>query len=176
MMLDVVLLLLGMLSPYSGGVSTPPVSAAEMTVPVVHASMSWDTPAQQVEPIDSYETLNGIALTDRTEDVVRKLGEPLEVTHDRLLGTTEYHYSDMTVGLNGGLTEYVHVEPSAKSIQVNDQSILLTTGHVSASLGTPFFKGEDGDVYVQDHQAIKVFKDPHNGEIVGVDLFIDYSE
>lgn len=175
-MLNVVLLLLGMLSPYSGGVGDMPVSAAGMTAPVVHASMSWETPSQENDPIDSYETLNGIALTDTTEDVVRKLGEPLEITHDPLLGTTEYHYKDMSVGLNDGLTEYVHVKPSAKSIQVNDQSILLTTGYISASLGDPYFKAEDGDVYLHEHQAIKVFKDQPDGEIIGVDLFMDYSE
>ena len=175
-MLNVVLLLMGMLSPYSGGpVVVEPVSAAGMTAPVVHASMPLDS-VRTEEVIDGYETLNGIALTDRSEDVVRKMGEPLEVTRDPLLGTTEYHYQDMTVGLYEGLTEYVHVEPTARSIQVNNQSILLTTGHISTSLGEPDYKGEDGDVYVQDHQAIKVFKDQDAGIITGVDLFFDYSE
>lgn len=175
-MLNVVLLLMGMLSPLSGGVGVPPVSAAEMTAPVVQASMPSNALVSHEERIDSYETLNGIALADTAEDVVRKLGEPLEVTQDPLIGTTEYHYKDMTVGLFDGLTDYVHVEPSAKSIQVNDQSILLTTGHITASLGEPFFEGEDGDVYVQDHQVIKVFKDQTDGDIVGVDLFFEYSE
>lgn len=175
-MLNVVLLLMGMLSPLSGGVGFPPVSATEMTAPVNQASMLSDAPAPQKEQIDRYETLNGIALADTAQDVIRKLGEPLEVTQDPLLGTTEYHYKDMTVGLFDGLTDYVHVEPSAKSIQVNDQSILLTTGHITDSLGHPYFKGEDGDVYVQDHQVIKVFKDHLDGNIVGVDLFFEYSE
>ncbi|MGM1047461.1 hypothetical protein SAMN05661091_0674 [Paenibacillus uliginis N3/975] len=177
-MLNVVLLLMGMLSPFSDGAGALPVSAAGITAPVVHASMSFDSTVsvQQKEVIEGYETLNGIDLTDRTEDVVRKMGEPLEVTHDPLLGMIEYHYKDMSVGFCDGLTEYVHVKPSARSIQVNDQSILLTTGHISTSLGDPDFKAEDGDVYVQDHQVIKVFKDRSSGEITGVDLFFDYSE
>lgn len=175
-MWNVVLLLLGMLSPYSGEAGIEPASAAGMTSPVVHASMAVEPAVTQITPKESYETLNGIALTDRTEDVIRKKGEPLKVTHDALLGTTEYHYKDITVGLCDGLTEFVHVKPTAKSIQVNGQPILLTTGHISSALGKPFFKSEDGDVYVRNHQAIKVFKDQKSGEISGVDLFYDYSE
>ncbi|WP_054956889.1 hypothetical protein [Paenibacillus dakarensis] len=173
-MMNVVLLLVGMLSPYIGGEGIAPVSAG-MTAPVVYATTSLYAPVQQEEQIVGYETLNGIALTDDKEEVIRKLGEPLEVTHDQILGTTDYQYEDMIVGLNNGVTEYVHVKPSAESIQVNDQSILLTNGHISASLGEPYFVAEDGDVYVQNHHAIKVFKD-HGGQITGVDLFYDFSE
>lgn len=177
-MLYVVLLIMGMLSPYSAGEGIEPVPASGMTAPVVHASMSLGSTAsdQKKEVIKGYETLNGIALTDRTEDVVRKKGEPLKVTHDPLLGTIEYHYKDMSVGLCDGLTEYVHVKPSARSIQVNGQSILLTIGHISTSLGKPDFKAEDGDVYVQDQQVIKVFKDRSAGEITGIDLFFKFNE
>lgn len=177
-MLYVTLLMLGMLSPYSGGADFEPVFAAGMTAPVVHASVSLSpaVSAKQTEVIKEYDSLNGVTLTDREEDVVRKKGEPLKVTQDPLLGTTEYHYKDMLVGLNDGFTEYVHVKSSANSIQVNDQSIFLTTGHLSASLGKPDHRAEDGDVYVEDDKALKVFKDHSAGNITGVDLFFKYSE
>lgn len=172
-MWNVVLLLMGMLSPYSGGAGLEPVSAAGMTAPAVHASWSVHSPAGQENVFEDFETLNEIALTDRTEDVLRKKGEPLKVTHEPLLRTTEYHYADMTVGLCDGLTEYVHVKPSAKSIQVNGQSVLLTTRELSSALGKPYHEGEDGDVYLRNHQAIKVFKDRGTGDISGVDLFFE---
>jgi len=52
----------------------------------------------------------------------------------------------------------------------------MSTDHVRASLGTPYFKAEDGDVYLENHHALKGYIDRDTGEIEGVDLFFDYSE
>ena len=82
----------------------------------------------------------------------------------------------MEVGVRNGYTEYVHVKPSAASFQVEDQRIGMTTDQIRASLGKPYFKAEDGDVYLENHQALKVFIDRDSGEIAGIDLFFDYSD
>ena len=175
-MLNIILLMLGMLSPYPGTAEDvePPANAG-MSAPAVHASMTI-APALQEEGTESLESLNNISLADRTDDVIRKLGEPMEQLHEPLTGTMEFHYKDMIVGLSDGYTEYVHVRPWAGTIQINGQSVQLTTGELQSLLGSPDHELEDGDVYIRGEQVIKVFKDREADTITGVDLFFKYLE
>ncbi|MFI2858012.1 hypothetical protein ACH6EH_12875 [Paenibacillus sp. JSM ZJ436] len=175
-MLNVVLLLLGMLSPISGEVGLTPMTASTMTSPVVHAELKLNTMPEQAPAEPEAVTLNGISLTDRIGDVVDKLGEPLEVTKEPLLGSTEYHYPDMTIGFYEDLTDYVRVHPSASTVQVNGQDIAMTTDALLSSLGEPYFRGEDGVSYVWEYEALKIFMDMDTGELHAVDLFVDYRQ
>ncbi|NMO97278.1 hypothetical protein [Paenibacillus lemnae] len=175
-MLNVVLLLMSMLSTFSGGPNLEPAIDAGIKSPVVHAALTFEPAKATYSPAEEVVTLNEIALTDRIEDVIRKKGEPLEITVEPLLETTDYHYEDMTIGFSNGLTEFVHVTPAANFIEVNGLSVPMIPGEIVAAFGEPYYEGEDGIVYVWNHQAIKVYLDQQSGEISGVDLFVDYSQ
>lgn len=177
-MWNVALLMVGLLI-YSGGggaVAEPQPSAGMSPPPVIHAASDVGQAQTSDNSTKSYGTLNGISLTDNKHDVIRKLGTPARIEHDELTGITKLDYKDMEIGVRNGYTEYVHVKPSAVSFQVEDQRIGMTTDQIRASLGKPYFKAEDGDVYLENHQALKVFIDRDSGEIAGIDLFFDYSD
>ncbi|AWP25740.1 hypothetical protein PVOR_30033 [Paenibacillus vortex V453] len=152
---------------HTAGISQPPIILAASDVGQAHISDN---------SVESYGTLNGISLTDSKKDVIRKLGTPARTEQEDLSGITKLHYKDMEVGVRNGYTEYVHVKPSADSFQVEDQSIGMTTERVRASLGKPYFKAEDGDVYLENQNALKVYVDRDTGQIEGIDLFFDYSQ
>lgn len=173
-MWKVIVLAAGLLM-YMGGEAGSPAYTAGMSPGIVHAAEAGQAHSSESSP-QSYGSLNGITLTDRKQDVIRKLGTPVEVKRDAISGVTEFHYKDMEVGLRRGLTEYVHVKPSAKSFRVEDRSVGMTSAQIRKTLGKPYFKAEDGDVYLNDGYALKVFKNRETGQITGVDLFFDYLE
>lgn len=177
-MWNVALLMVGFLI-YSGGggaVAEPQPSAGMSPPPIIHAASDVGQAQTSDNSTASYGTLNGISLTDNKQDVIRKLGTPVRIEHEELTGITKLDYEDMEVGVRNGYTEYVHVKPSAASFQVEDQHIGMTTDQIRTSLGKPYFRAEDGDVYLENHQALKVFIDRDSGEIGGIDLFFDYSD
>lgn len=177
-MWNVALLMVGLMV-YSGGggAAAAQQPAAEIwQAPVVHAAADVGQAHTGDNSSEGYGTLNGISLADTKRDIVRKLGTPARIEQDGLSGTTKLLYKDMEVGVRNGYTEYVHVKPSAESFQVEGQHIGMSTDHVRSSLGKPYFKAEDGDVYLENHYALKVYIDRDTGEIEGVDLFFDYSE
>ncbi|OME89397.1 MULTISPECIES: hypothetical protein [Paenibacillus] len=177
-MWNVALLMVGLLiySGSGGAVAEPQPSAGMSPPPIIHAASDVGQAQTSDNSTESYRTLNGISLTDNKRDVIRKLGAPARIEHEELTGMTKLDYKDLEVGVRNGYTEYVHVKPSAASFQVEDQRIGMTTNQIRASLGKPYFKAEDGDVYLEDHHALKVFIDRNSGEITGIDLFFDYSQ
>lgn len=175
-----VMVLMAALLAYSGGGSeTPadgtPADGTGMPPAIVHAAAQAE-PAHRDSLARSYGSLNGISLTDRKQDVIRKLGRPAGVDRDAIGGLTVFHYQDMEVGIRQGFTEYVRVKPSANDFRVENLKVGMTAGEVRASLGKPYFEAEDGDVYLRNHDALKVFLNRETGEITGIDLFFDYSE
>lgn len=177
-MWNVALLMVGLLI-YSGGggaVAEPQHAAGMSQPPIIHAASDVGQAHNSDNAVESYGTLNGVSLTDNKHDVIRKLGTPARIEQEDLSGVTKLHYKDMEVGVRNGYTEYVHVKPSAVSFQVEGQRIGMTTDLVRASLGKPYFKAEDGDVYLENQNALKVFIDRDSGQIEGIDLFFDYSQ
>ncbi|GAB6927234.1 hypothetical protein JCM10914A_12170 [Paenibacillus sp. JCM 10914] len=161
----------------SGGGGTVPSDTSGMSQPVVvHAWLDVEQAHTSDNQLKSYGTLNGISLSDSKQDVISKLGSPAQIEHEPLSGIAVFRYPDMEVGIRSGYTEYVHVKPSATSFQVDGQRIGMTTNQIRASLGEPYFRAEDGDVYLENNNALKVFMDRDSGDIIGVDLFFDYSD
>lgn len=177
-MWNVTLLMVGLLI-FSGGGSA--VEETQHTTgfsqpPIIHTASEVGQAHTGDNSLKSYGALNGISLTDHKREVIRKLGPPERIEHEKLSGITIFHYKEMEVGIRNGFTEYVHVDSEASSFQLEDQRISMTPAQIRATLGQPYFKAEDGDVYLEDHNALKVYIDPNSGQITGIDLFFDYSQ
>jgi len=177
-MWNVTLLMVGLLI-YSGGggaVEEAQHTAGLSQLPIIHTASEVGQAHTGDNSLKSYGALNGISLTDHKREVIRKLGPPERIEHEKLSGITIFHYDEMEVGVRNGYTEYVHVDSNASSFQLEDERINMTPAQVRASLGQPYYKAEDGDVYLEDHNALKVYIDSESGQITGIDLFFDYSQ
>lgn len=178
MMLKIIALLLGMLSPLSTMSAVQPDTGSETWEPVVRQAIvhSVGRAVKSVAPLDPFETLNGISLNDTKHDVWTKKGKPLQITRDRWTGCHEYHYEDAAVGICDGMVEYVHVEAAAGKIMVNGVRIPLKAHDIERVLGKPQFVAEDGKVFIRGFHAIKVYSEPGSGTLQGVDFFDSSSQ
>lgn len=174
-MINVLLLLYGLLSPFAGettvAVEPPSQPTAEL------ALWQHPFPAQAAEngretrrTMGAFDSMGGISLYDDLKSVLSKKGEPDSVEKDPYTGYIECQYGNLTVGLYEDLVYYVHTGFAPQNISVNDISIPLQEPWLSHFFGEPDFVAEDGDVYIRGSAALKIYKDPA-GKIIGVDLF-----
>ncbi|MFB5678622.1 hypothetical protein ACE5KN_27370 [Paenibacillus terreus] len=173
MMMVQLMILSALLSPFSGADAVPAAASPPSADNAVQAVARHPG---QPSSMSDFMTLNGISLDDREEDVLRKKGKPLKVTEDWLLHSTEYHYTDAVVGIRDGYVDYVHVDPEAKQVKINDRWLPLNRGTLAQELGGVQFAAEDGDVYIRGHKAIKVYTNPTSGELLAVELFAESSQ
>ncbi len=175
-MMNALLLLLGILSPFVGGVPT----AADLPVQPTARLALWQPtfPAEAADDngtmtrtIESFDSMGGITLYDDFKSVLLKKGEPDSIDKDPYTGYTECHYGSLTIGLYEDLVYYVHAGPSPKKISLNGMSIPLQEVWLRQYFGEPDFVAEDGDVYIRGTAALKIYKDPLSGDVTGVDLF-----
>ncbi|GAA0137349.1 hypothetical protein YSY43_41900 [Paenibacillus sp. YSY-4.3] len=170
-MLNMMLLLLGLLTASPDHIPATVDSAPQLSVKLAQVQQS------NPKPITEFESMGEVSLYDDRESVVRKKGEPLSINKDVYSGYTEYHYKDITVGLSEDLVYYVHMHMDESTgawagvIQLNGQWLPLQKQEITQALGEPDFKAEDGDVYIRDLAAIKIYRHPTTKAIVGVDLF-----
>ncbi|MUG46619.1 hypothetical protein [Paenibacillus woosongensis] len=170
-MLNMMLLLLGLLTASPD--HTPATVDSVPRLPVKLAQVQQSN----LMPITEFESMGEVSLFDDRDSVVRKKGKPLSINKDVYSGYTEYEYKDLTVGLSEDLVYYVHVDVDASAegypakIQLNGHWLPLQKQELAQALGEPDFKAEDGDVYIRDLAAIKIYRHPATKAIVGVDLF-----
>ncbi|AZK46163.1 hypothetical protein [Paenibacillus lentus] len=139
-----------------------PQSSSERSVPDENKAAS---------PIDEFHSMGDVTLHDDRESVVQKKGRPLSIHKNAYSGYTEYQYADITVGLYEDLVYYVHIAASPEKIKVNGRWLSLQKPGLDQVFGEPDYVAEDGDVYIRDLAAIKIYRDPETRGIVGVDLF-----
>lgn len=172
-MLIQLMMLAALLSPFSGADAVQTAASPPTAGKAVQAVARFPG---QPSHMTQFITLNGISLDDREEDVLHKKGKPLQVTKDWLLRSTEYHYADAVVGIRDGYVDYVHVDPEAMRVKINDRWLPLNRGTLAQELGGAQFAAEDGDVYIRGHKAIKVYTDQANGELQFVEFFAENSQ
>lgn len=177
-MLRVMLVVLGLISPFSGSQMESHVINTSTTVTTQQAFYKVPMENSKNQPLtskDPFETVNDISLLDHKEDIIHKKGEPLHVNEISFTGCTDYEYDDMTIGICEDWVNYVHVDAIVGTFKVNGQDIRITEKQISDVLGTPQFHAEDGEVYIRGDQAIKVYNDPLTGTIQGIDFFDETS-
>jgi len=177
-MFQLMMMLIGLLAPFSGSPMDGNVSTISPSSTVQHAIYKvsdndhYDQPGMITEP---FETVNDISLWDRKEELFNKKGEALRVNEIPITGCTEYVYDEMIVGICDDLVSYVHVDASFGTFRVNGIDISISEKGMTDTLGVPQFYAEDGEVYIRGEQAIKVYKDSLTGTIQGVDFFDESS-
>ncbi|OAB36935.1 hypothetical protein PMSD_11605 [Paenibacillus macquariensis subsp. defensor] len=177
-MFQLMMMLIGLLAPFSGSPMDENVSTLSPSVTVQHAIYNvsdndhYDQPLLSTEP---FETVNDISLWDRKEELFNKKGEALQANEIPMTGCTEYVYDEMTVGICDDLVSYVHVDASVGTFRVNGIDISISEKGMTDTLGVPQFYAEDGEVYIRGEQAIKVYKDSLTGTIQSVEFFDESS-
>ncbi|MDO7907842.1 hypothetical protein Q5741_15630 [Paenibacillus sp. JX-17] len=169
-MIQLLLLLAGILAP----LTVNDTASASTNQPPEQAVLAVREEAQ-VSP-QFFRTVNGISLDDRPADVITKKGQPLSVTKDKLLGTTEYHYKDTTVGFLEGIVDYVHIPDSAGGMKLNDTWIPFHDQKIKLMMGQEEFLADDGFGYVRDYRAIKIYQNQASGHITGADFFLEFGD
>lgn len=162
------LLMLVLTSPFS-------VQPAADPAVVGQGSSTAELAYIQSEEAFSYETVNDVSLYDTEADLIASHGQPLRLQEDRLLGSTEYIYNDILVGINNGIVCYVRVNKDAAYLKVNNDYMEMTPESIKEALGEPDFVADDGEVYIRDHHAIKVYLNPDNGKLQHVEFFDDFT-
>ncbi|WP_052512262.1 hypothetical protein [Paenibacillus sp. TCA20] len=170
-MLRMLVLMLALTAP----LSVQPVAMQGESVASAAVQPAADRTTLRSDQKITFDTVNDISLYDTAEDLVDQYGQPVSIEHNRLLGSKEYIYEDMLVGINNGVVNYVQVDNKASYLKVNNEYMEMTPSSIRATLGEPDFVAQDGEVYVRDHHAVKVYMNPDNGKLQYVEFFDEYS-
>lgn len=192
-MITLMMLLAGILSPYSGSAqvsdATPvqavttvqsadyeatPVFHTEVATPKLTASTAVYSTTDSVYD-EQYSRLNGISLADTREDVLRIKGKPSHIVENEL-GDQEYQYEDVNIGFQDQWITYISVPAKVGTITLNGQKITLGRDEIRKALGKPDFSAEDGEGYTNGLSSLKVFTDSQTGALRSVDIFDATSE
>lgn len=192
-MITLMMLLAGILSPYSGSAqvsdATPvqavttvqsadyeatPVFHTEVATPKLTASTAVYSTTDSVYD-EQYSRLNGISLADTREDVLRIKGKPSHIVENEL-GDQEYQYQDVNIGFQDQWITYISVPAKVGTIILDGQKITLGRDEIRKALGKPDFSAEDGEGYTNGLSALKVFTDSQTGALRSVDIFDATSE
>lgn len=192
-MITLMMLLAGILSPYSGSAqvsdATPvqavttvqsadyeatPVFHTEVATPKLTASTAVYSTTDSVYD-EQYSRLNGISLADTREDVLRIKGKPSHIVENEL-GDQEYQYEDVNIGFQDHWITYISVPEQVGTITLDGQKITIGRAEIRKALGNPDFSAEDGEGYTNGLSALKVFTNSQTGAIRSVDLFDATSE
>ncbi len=192
-MITLMMLLAGILSPYSGSAqvsdATPvqavttvqsadneatPVFHTEVATPKLTASTAVYSTTDSVYD-EQYSRLNGISLADTREDVLRIKGKPFHIVENEL-GDQEYQYQDVNIGFQDQWITYISVPAKVGTITLDGQKITLGRDEIRKALGKPDFSAEDGEGYTNGLSALKVFTDSQTGALRSVDIFDATSE
>ncbi|WP_334078209.1 hypothetical protein [Paenibacillus sanfengchensis] len=177
-MLNTLLLLVGLLSPFAGfsaSAATGPPAAQPAAQPAAELAL-WQPPypaTAEAERLEQFDSMGGISLSDDVQLILSKKGEPDRIDQDSFTGYMELHYGNLAIGVYEDLVYYVHTGPSPKRITLNGIVIPLQKPWLERYLGKPDFVAEDGDVYIRGHAALKLYKEADTGKIIGADLFDD---
>ncbi|MFS0837951.1 hypothetical protein [Paenibacillus sp. 1P03SA] len=123
------------------------------------------------------EHVNGISLSDDENTIVKHKGEPTSVRKDEFFGDTKIlEYPDCSVAVGEYGVEYVEVTPEHKQITIDGKRVANNLQALEKTLGEPYWVAEDGLVYTQDSQALKLFVDPDSGRLKSVQFFSSVTE
>lgn len=125
-----------------------------------------------VHPEFRFDTVNGISLSDDTAAVVQKRGEPLASYRDsQMTDKVIYEYGDMKVAFRDSLVLYVAVPAEAETVTVDGYPISAAKDAFRKAFGNPDFTAEDGEVYIREGGALKLFIDPDTGVLRSIHYF-----
>ncbi|MFE5321039.1 hypothetical protein ACFQ88_20245 [Paenibacillus sp. NPDC056579] len=119
-----------------------------------------------------FHTVNGVALTDDLKTVYEMKGQPSAIVQDEIIKNIKtYQFDDCSITMIDGAIEYVVVPGTASRIDIDGQLIPLNLASIKKKLGTPYFVSEDGIVYRNGTNALKIYIDPASNKLMSVHYF-----
>jgi hypothetical protein len=150
----------------SASVTVPPA----VVTPVALANAP--AAAEEVYPHIELHTVNGISLYDDAAGVLATAGAPDRIAKDSMVkGLNLFEYPGMKIGVADGMTAFVSVPGTAKTILLDGTAVPLTLEALKKALGEPDFTAEDGLVFQRSERLLKIFLDPGTGKIKSVDYY-----
>lgn len=155
-----------------------PAAQAIMTAADGSASSAMAATAQDsaadftVFPPLLFHTVNGLSLTDDLKTVYEMKGQPSAIIQDEILTSLKtYQFEDCSITMIDGSIEYVAIPGTVQQLDIDGQRIPMDLASMKKKLGTPYFVSEDGIVYRNGANALKIYLDPATNKIMSVHYF-----
>ncbi|MNZ96097.1 hypothetical protein D3C78_1152770 [compost metagenome] len=149
----------------------PSLSASPVITPIA-AIEAAIKPVQVKEPELQLDSINGISLYDSQDDVVRKLGEPVQVIQDpHLKDMSTYSYKGMNIVFRSDYIEVVEIVEGSDSLLIDGQRHEATLSHLTGLLGKPDYETEEGIVFERDDALLKLCIGPGSSELTYIHYF-----
>lgn len=153
--------------------ASPQMAPISTVIEQPKSVLAFEHTYEKSKTISSFDSLAGVTLYSTEEELLETKGTPLTIVNDPWQNVLEYQYADVSVGVGEGYVQYVHISPSqAQQFGINISGVQIDPlkDNLKATLGTPYFIAEDGDVYMEGTHAIKVYRNLTGG-FEGIDLF-----
>ncbi|WP_282937738.1 hypothetical protein [Paenibacillus sp. RC67] len=119
-----------------------------------------------------FQTVNGLSLTDDLKTVFEMKGQPLSILQDEILPSLKtYTFKDCSITLVDGAIEYLVVPAAAGKLDIDGQLLPMDIVKLKETLGEPYFVSEDGIVYKDGANALKIYIDTASGKVTSVHYF-----
>ncbi|CAM4450000.1 hypothetical protein [Paenibacillus tarimensis] len=170
----------GSVTSESGQTTIPEAETSAPQADIIqHADLQFPESGYSEVLTEAIDQVNGFDMSWSEAETLASAGPPDSIREDELLpGIYEYEYGHTTVGFYEGAVEYIVVKPPKDKplFAIGENVIPLKAAHIREALGEPDYEAEDGDVYIKEATALKIFKDPGDGRITSVESFWIYGE
>lgn len=173
--MNIIILLFSLLFPYFD--ASPQLTPSSVFIEQPKTVLAFEHTPESNPYINRFDSLAGVALYTTKEELVLAKGEPISVVSDTWQDTVEFQYADVSVGIGEGFVVYVHVSSTQAQqfgLRINEVEIDPLRDSLQATMGTPYYVAEDGDVYMRGNNALKIYRNVA-GEFEGIDLFDEIS-
>lgn len=177
-MLRMLLMLLGLLTvPLTGSsmidAAHEPDTSDELAILQSYMLDSIPSESEEISTLvwEELHSMGDVALYHDLKDVIANKGEPISIEKDVYTGYIEYRYEDINVGFYKNVVYYVHAGNCPEQVKINGKWLVLRQPDIMQVLGKPDYVADDGEVYIRNLAALKIYKNPVTGSITAVDLF-----
>ncbi|WP_051620626.1 hypothetical protein [Paenibacillus sp. UNC451MF] len=153
--------------------AAPDEAALAMTqAPLTETSAYTEADGNQATGQPHFQTINGLSLTDDLKTVFEMKGQPLSIKQDEILPSLKtYTFEDCSIIMTDGSIEYVVVPASVGKLDIDGQLLPMDIVKLKEKLGKPYFVSEDGIVYKDGVNVLKIYTDTVSGKVTSVHYF-----
>jgi hypothetical protein len=125
------------------------------------------------EPKDNH-MINNISLYSDKEDVLKELGNPIEITeHEYFIDYEEYRYERMTISFVEGQIQNIAIPATEKEFKMGNRILSTDPKLMDELFGPPELKSEDGILYSKDDIYIKIFYELGTTDMDSIHFFTE---
>lgn len=154
---------------YMPSASDKPASAQVQAEAVIAENASVET---GVHGRFKLERANGVGVTDDLKTLYEVKGQPLSIERDPLFRNEKILvYEDCKVGLYEQFIQYVVISSDEGTFELDGTTLPLQADPLRKALGEPDWVAEDGLVYRNGNNVLKLFIQPETGKLTSVQYF-----